>query len=197
MDNSNRLGKVLELKNISQSKFAKMYGKTRQTINSLCKNKSQPSLKQLYVIAKLLNCSISDLLEPNGNESVFGESANQGSGTGADGGQLTAVERSILNRIDSSTSELKGLLESKGASRGVHIPLDTQKFDRYELGREQIAVANELHRLTTGKALITELKVIGDGLHFFDKDTLIYYINNSIDPTNKPVFKHLLAEFFS
>lgn len=58
----NRIKQVLEEKGIKQVWLAKKLGKSYNMINSYAQNRRQPSIEDLYKIAKLLNVDARDLL---------------------------------------------------------------------------------------------------------------------------------------
>lgn len=58
----NRIKVVLKEKGITQTWLAKQTGKSYTTINEYARNKRQPSLDDLYYIAKILKVSAKDLL---------------------------------------------------------------------------------------------------------------------------------------
>ena len=58
----NRIKEVLKEKGISQTWLADKVGKSYNTINEYARNKRQPSLEDLYKIAKILNVSAKELL---------------------------------------------------------------------------------------------------------------------------------------
>lgn len=58
----NRIKAVLKEKGISQAWLAKNMGKSYNSINEYARNVRQPSLKDLYKIAKILNVNAKDLL---------------------------------------------------------------------------------------------------------------------------------------
>lgn len=58
----NRIKVVLEEKGIKQVWLAKKLGKSYNMINSYAQNRRQPSIEDLYKIAKLLNVEARDLL---------------------------------------------------------------------------------------------------------------------------------------
>lgn len=60
----NRLGIVFKEKNVKNRVIAKYFGKDEGTISKWRNNKRQPSLQELYEIAKLLRINIHDLIEP-------------------------------------------------------------------------------------------------------------------------------------
>jgi putative transcriptional regulator len=58
----NRIKEVLEEKGIKQIWLAEKLGKSYNMVNSYAKNRRQPSLEDLYRIAKILNVSVKELL---------------------------------------------------------------------------------------------------------------------------------------
>ena len=58
----NRIKEVLEEKGIKQIWLAEKLGKSYNMVNSYAKNRRQPSLADLYRIAKILNVSAKELL---------------------------------------------------------------------------------------------------------------------------------------
>mgnify|MGYP000096835120 FL=1 len=58
----NRIKEVLKEKGITQTWLAKQLDKSYNTVNEYTRNKRQPSLEDLYEIAKILNVSAKDLL---------------------------------------------------------------------------------------------------------------------------------------
>jgi transcriptional regulator with XRE-family HTH domain len=58
----NRLKEVLKNKGISQIWLADQMDKSYTTINEYARNKRQPSLDDLYIIAEILNIDASELL---------------------------------------------------------------------------------------------------------------------------------------
>jgi transcriptional regulator with XRE-family HTH domain len=64
MERINRIKEVLVIKGVSQKDLAEKMGKTPNTIASICNNKTQPHLKDLKKIAKVLNIDIRELLVP-------------------------------------------------------------------------------------------------------------------------------------
>ena len=60
----NRLGIVFKEKNVKNRVIAKYFGKDEGTISKWRNNKRQPSLQELYEIAKVLRINIHDLIEP-------------------------------------------------------------------------------------------------------------------------------------
>ena len=60
----NRIKEVLKDKGISQTWLADQTDKSYTTINEYARNKRQPSLEDLYKIAKILNVEAKELLVP-------------------------------------------------------------------------------------------------------------------------------------
>jgi transcriptional regulator with XRE-family HTH domain len=60
----NRLKIILVQKNISQTEFAEMVGRERNSITRICNNITQHSLKFLYEMSYVLNIDVRDLLTP-------------------------------------------------------------------------------------------------------------------------------------
>lgn len=58
----NRIKEVLEEKGIKQIWLAEKLGKSYNMVNSYAKNRRQPSLEDLYKIARILNISVKELL---------------------------------------------------------------------------------------------------------------------------------------
>ncbi|MDH5365696.1 MAG: helix-turn-helix transcriptional regulator [Cyclobacteriaceae bacterium] len=58
----NRIKEVLKAKGITQTWLAKQMGKSYNAINEYARNKRQPSIEDLYQIAKILQVSAKDLL---------------------------------------------------------------------------------------------------------------------------------------
>jgi putative transcriptional regulator len=61
----NRIKEVLKNKGISQTWLAEKMDKSYPTINEYARNKRQPSLEDLYKIAKILNIEVAELLVKN------------------------------------------------------------------------------------------------------------------------------------
>jgi transcriptional regulator with XRE-family HTH domain len=61
----NRIKEVLKQKGIKQTWLAKKLGKSYNTVNSYSQNRRQPSIKELYKIADILNVNIKILLKDN------------------------------------------------------------------------------------------------------------------------------------
>lgn len=60
----NRIKEVLKERGISQTWLADQTDKSYTTINEYARNKRQPSLEDLYKIAKILNVEVKELLVP-------------------------------------------------------------------------------------------------------------------------------------
>lgn len=60
----NKLDKVFKSKNVKNRTLAKCLKKSEETISKWRNNKRQPSLENLYEIARLLRVNIQDLIEP-------------------------------------------------------------------------------------------------------------------------------------
>jgi len=58
----NRIKEVLEGKGIKQIWLAEQLGKSYNMVHSYVQNKKQPSLEDLYKIAKILNVEVNELL---------------------------------------------------------------------------------------------------------------------------------------
>lgn len=58
----NRIKEVLERKGIKQIWLAEQLGKSYNMVNSYAQNRRQPSLEDLYRIAKILDVEVKDLL---------------------------------------------------------------------------------------------------------------------------------------
>ena len=61
----NRIKEVLEEKGIKQKWLAEQLGKSYNMVNSYAQNRRQPSLEDLYKIAKILNVQVKNLLIEN------------------------------------------------------------------------------------------------------------------------------------
>lgn len=59
----NRIKEVLKEKGISQTWLAKKLGKSYNSINEYARNVRQPSIEDLYLIAKILEVNPKDLLK--------------------------------------------------------------------------------------------------------------------------------------
>ncbi|HRO08643.1 MAG TPA: helix-turn-helix transcriptional regulator [Saprospiraceae bacterium] len=59
----NRIKDVLKEKGISQTWLAKKLGKSYNSINEYARNVRQPSIEDLYLIAKILEVNPKDLLK--------------------------------------------------------------------------------------------------------------------------------------
>ena len=62
MEKLNRIKEVLEEQGRSQAWLAGKMGVSRNAINAMCNNRSQPSLKKLNKIAVLLDVDVCELL---------------------------------------------------------------------------------------------------------------------------------------
>jgi putative transcriptional regulator len=62
LERINRIKEVLVIRGMSQKKLAEIMGKNPNTITSICNNKSQPHLKDLKQMAKILDVDIRELL---------------------------------------------------------------------------------------------------------------------------------------
>jgi len=60
----NRIKEILVIQGLSQKDLAEKLGKNPNTIASICNNKSQPHLKDLKLIAEVLDIDIRELLVP-------------------------------------------------------------------------------------------------------------------------------------
>lgn len=58
----NRIKEVLDSKGIKQTWLAEQLGKSYNMVNSYVQNRRQPSLEDLYSIAKILEVNAKDLL---------------------------------------------------------------------------------------------------------------------------------------
>ncbi|MCD8411046.1 helix-turn-helix transcriptional regulator [Tenacibaculum dicentrarchi] len=58
----NRIKEVLEKRGIKQIWLAEQLGKSYNMVHSYVQNKRQPSLEDLYKIAKILNVEVNELL---------------------------------------------------------------------------------------------------------------------------------------
>lgn len=65
----NRIKEVLVIKGMSQKELAAQLGKNPNTVTAMCNNKSQPHLKDLKLIAKILDVDIRELLVPTKKDS--------------------------------------------------------------------------------------------------------------------------------
>lgn len=66
----NRIKKVLEERQITQSTLAKELGKSYNMVNSYVQNRRQPSIETLFKIAKILNVEAKELLTNNPIQNV-------------------------------------------------------------------------------------------------------------------------------
>ena len=62
MEHMNRIKDILDEKGIKQTWLAQKLGKSYNMINSYVKNRRQPSIEDLYKIAKILDVEAKDLL---------------------------------------------------------------------------------------------------------------------------------------
>lgn len=65
MEKLNRIKVILAEKDMKVHEFADGMGLSREYVSRWINNKSQPSLKQLFEIGKLLNVSVCDLINNN------------------------------------------------------------------------------------------------------------------------------------
>jgi len=61
----NRIKNILDEKGIKQIWLAEKLGKSYNMVNSYVKNRRQPSLKDLFKIADILNVDVRELIESN------------------------------------------------------------------------------------------------------------------------------------
>lgn len=61
----NRIKEVLEEKELTQRWLTLKLGKSYNMVNSYVQNRRQPSIKNLYAIAEILNVDVKDLLISN------------------------------------------------------------------------------------------------------------------------------------
>lgn len=59
----NRIKEALTEKGIKQTWLAEKLGKSYNMVNSYCQNKRQPSVEDLFKIAKILNINPKELLD--------------------------------------------------------------------------------------------------------------------------------------
>ncbi|MES2479423.1 MAG: helix-turn-helix transcriptional regulator [Bacteroidota bacterium] len=59
----NRIKAFLALKQVKNKTLAEHLGVSEQTVSKWCTNNSQPSIPELFAIAKFLNVGVVDLLE--------------------------------------------------------------------------------------------------------------------------------------
>lgn len=64
----NRIKEVLEQKGIKQKWLAEQLGKSYNMVNSYAQNRRQPSIEDLYRIAKILDINPKDLLKEDWND---------------------------------------------------------------------------------------------------------------------------------
>lgn len=65
MEELNRIKEVLKEQGRSQTWLSSKLGVSKNAVNSLCSNRSQPSLKKLNEIADILQVPVCDLLVQN------------------------------------------------------------------------------------------------------------------------------------
>jgi repressor LexA len=68
----NRIKEVLESKGIKQTWLAEKLEKSYNMVNSYAKNRRQPSLEDLFKIAKILDVAVAELLETNNSKRTYG-----------------------------------------------------------------------------------------------------------------------------
>jgi len=66
----NRIKQVLEEKGIKQKWLSDQLGKSYNMVNSYAQNKRQPSLEDLYKIAKILQVNVKELLIDNEESTI-------------------------------------------------------------------------------------------------------------------------------
>ncbi|MCJ8289999.1 MAG: helix-turn-helix transcriptional regulator [Crocinitomicaceae bacterium] len=66
-DKLNRLKEILVREGVSQKDLAKKLDKNEHTVSNWCINKSQPHLKDLYRVAKILKVDVCELLVSSKN----------------------------------------------------------------------------------------------------------------------------------
>ena len=71
MDKINRIKEVLVIKDMSQKDLASKVGRTANSIAAVCNNKSQPHLKDLRKMARILDVDIRELLSPTKHSNGF------------------------------------------------------------------------------------------------------------------------------
>lgn len=67
----NRIKEVLESKGIKQTWLAERLEKSYNMVNSYVQNRRQPSLEDLFKIAKILDVAIAELLETHNSKKVY------------------------------------------------------------------------------------------------------------------------------
>ena len=60
---SKNLNRLMREQNVTQSQLALWLGVTRSAVNAWCVGKNVPRLPTLIQIAKLLNCTVEDLVK--------------------------------------------------------------------------------------------------------------------------------------
>jgi putative transcriptional regulator len=68
----NRIKEVLESKGIKQTWLAEKLEKSYNMVNSYAKKRRQPSLEDLFKIAKILDVAVAELLEMNNSKRAYG-----------------------------------------------------------------------------------------------------------------------------
>ena len=63
-DRINRIKEILVIKGLTQVWLAEKIGKSKTAMAAICNNKSQPHLKDLKRLAKILDVDIRELLFP-------------------------------------------------------------------------------------------------------------------------------------
>lgn len=58
----NRIKRILRQQGRTQAYLCRMMDKSANTLSLWCNNKVQPSVEDLYKIAEILDCKVSDLL---------------------------------------------------------------------------------------------------------------------------------------
>ncbi|WP_405224660.1 transcriptional repressor LexA [Dokdonia sp. Asnod1-B02] len=69
----NRIKEVLESRGIKQTWLAERLEKSYNMVNSYAKNRRQPSLEDLFKIAKILDVAVAELLETNNSKRTYGK----------------------------------------------------------------------------------------------------------------------------
>ncbi len=68
----NRIKEVLESKGIKQTWLAERLKKSYNMVNSYAQNRRQPSLEDLFKIARILDVAVAELLETNNSKRTYG-----------------------------------------------------------------------------------------------------------------------------
>lgn len=58
----NRIKNILRQQGRTQAYLCRMLDKSANTVNLWCNNKVQPSVEDLYKVAEILDCKVSDLI---------------------------------------------------------------------------------------------------------------------------------------